>query len=929
MFDLEKAVAAWRRTLHHRRAFLREDLDELESHLRDHVERLVAQGQPDEEAFRSAVRRMGDYGSIEAEYRKVFWLKLKHKRALLRELIWEVAMLKNYVKVTLRNLKKHPGSSFINVSGLAIGMACCLVVLLYVRDEVRFDRYHDNADRLYRLSIYATTLSTGESGNNAASSILWGPALQRDFPDVERYARFVRLVNPNNPWVLRHGENAFEETGLLHADAAALELFSWPLRQGDPATALVEPNSIVVTRSMANKYFGDADPMGKVLTIDPRLRDDTGVLTGETADFVVTGVLEDVPRTSHFTFDFLIGVSHLNAVYGGDVTTGDGMDRWFWRGRIAYTYLLLATGADPAALEAKLPDFLDRYVGDETRSRGYDYDLFLQPLPDIYLDGNFTQQLAPVGSLRNITMFSIVAAFILLIACINFMNLATARSAQRAKEVGLRKVVGAQRRQLVAQFLGESVIISLVALAVGVVLARLIMPIFCQYLGKEVVFDYASLFFVASLAGVAVLVGLVAGSYPAFFLSRFQPASVLKGTFESGSKGSLLRKGLVVFQFVISVFLIIGTITVYQQLRYMQRQDLGFEQERVLFLPPQVAMPLRASYDAVRGELLEHPQVADVTLATALPGVGGSGDIYVERGKPADEGFSMAEGYVDYNFLDFFGLDLVTGRDFSREITSDAGYMAEDSSGLVLATILNEEAVRQFGWASPEEALGKEVIRDPRSVDFIGHVIGVVKDFHVESLQQPISPVAIVLAPESPRPAFLAVRLQSGEAAAALAHIERTVRQFQTEASFDYAFLDETFRAQYEGEQRLGEIFAYISFLAIFIACMGLFGLAAFMAERRTKEIGVRKVLGASASGIVALLSKEFLQLVLIAFVVAIPLGYFVADRWLQEFAYRIDVGPGIFVLAGSVALLIALLTVGYQSVRAALADPVESLRYE
>jgi len=928
MFDLEKAIITWRRQYRYRGIFLREDLDELERHLRDHIAHLRREGHAPEQAFHAAVAAVGDAWGAETEYRKVYWRKLKRRGKRLNEIQWRLAMLKNYLKIALRNLKRHPGSSFINVSGLAIGMACCLVILLFVRDEVQFDSYHEQADQIYRLSLTSTRLSTGESGPNASSSILWGPTMQQEYPEIAAYARFVQLVNPDDPWDIQYDDQVFPEGGGLFADPAALDIFSWPMINGDPQTALSQPTSIVLTQSMAEKYFGEEDPIGKVLAIDPKMRAPSGAPLDTTFDFTVTGVLADIPRTSHFTFDFLLPSVFLNNIYGGDINTGDDMDRWFWRGRVAHTYFLLHPNADPDEIASRFPDFLERYVGDETTSRGYKYDLFLQPLPDIYLDGEFNAQLAPVGNLRNIYMFSIIAGFILLIACINFMNLSTARSARRAKEVGMRKVVGAQRPQLVAQFLGESVIVSLVSLVLAVGLARLILPMFYQYIGKEFVFDYASLFFLASLIGVALFVGIVAGSYPAFFLSRFAPVKVLKGTFSEGHRGGLLRKGLVVFQFAISAFLIIGTITVFQQLRFMRTQDLGFDQERVLVLPPNVATPLKANYDAVKEQLLQNPQIVDVTLSSAVPGAGGSGDIYNERGTPADEGIGIGEGYVDYNFVDFYGLDLLAGRNFSEDTASDEPYTDEEGQAFV-TVLINEETVRQFGWGSPEEALGKQIVRDPRSADFIGTVVGVVKDFHVQSLQQPITPTALVLWPEFRGSAFLSARLRPGTFSDAIATVEKTTQPFLTDVPFAYSFLDEDFRAQYESEERLGEIFTYISFLAIFIACLGLFGLAAFTAEQRTKEIGVRKVLGASVPGIVMLLSKDFLKLVAIACVIAIPLGYLVAQRWLEDFAYHIDLGVGIFLLASGLAVLIALLTVSYQAVKAAVANPVKSLRYE
>ena len=835
-------------------------------------------------------------------------------------------MWKNYLTIALRSLRKHKGTSFINVSGLAIGMACCLVVLVFVRDELSYDRYHENEARLYRLSVQAYMLSSGDDFPSATSPILWGPALQRDYPEVAGYTRFVGLISPGNPWVLSYEDQAFVEERLLYADPSVFDLFSWPMRRGNPATALAEPRSIVLTEAMAAKYFGREDPLGKTLVLDRKIRDNDGALTGETFDYTVTGVLKNIPRRSHFTFDFLLPSSDLHAIYEGDINTGAELNNWFWRGRIAHTYLLLQDDADPTAFEAKFDAFLNRYVGDDTRSRGYYYEPYLQRIDQIYLDGNLGGQLQPVGDVTNVYMFSIIALFILIIACINFMNLSTARSATRAREVGMRKVVGAHRKQIVTQFLGESVLTSLIAFMLALGLAWLILPVFYGYLNKDFALDFSQeMVFLVSLLGVGLFVGVFAGSYPAFFLSRFRPVAVLKGLFGGKARGSLLRKGLVVFQFAITAFLIIGTLTVFKQLNYMRSYALGFDQERVLVIPPNVARSLMPQYEAFREALLANPQITDVTASSSVPGQGGGGDIYVAQGSPAEDGFNLGEVYVDYNTLDLFGLDLIAGRAFSRDIVTDAG-VREDGRFIELAAILNEEAVRQFGWASPEAAVGQQIIRDPNAVDWTATVIGVVKDFHVQSLHQPIGPGALLL---YPRYSYVSVKLQPGQIPQAVAFVEEKAEQFAPKVTFAYTFLDEAFKEQYQAEERLSEVFSYIAFLAIFIACLGLFGLAAFTAEQRTKEIGVRKVLGASLADIVVLISKGFAVLVLIAFVVAVPLAYFATDYWLQDYPYRIGLSWELYATAGLLAFVIALLTVSYQAAKAALTDPVQSLRYE
>ena len=927
MFDLQKALASWRSSLEHNRNFVHEDLDELELHLRDQVKALTESGLSEEEAFNKAMQDLGSFGSVEQEYGKVYWGKLKRSKSISSEITWRLTMLKNYWKTATRGLWKNKGITLINVSGLALGMACCIVVALFVIDETSYDTYHQDADRLYRLSTRSVEISSGDIQEGATSSILWGPALERDYPEVVSYARFVKLANSDNPWQLTFEDRQFFEEDILYADSTTFQLFNWPLLLGDVSTALSDPRSIVLTESMAQKYFGDDNPIGKTLTIDPRLRNQDGTPTGATFEFTVSGVLKDIPRRSHFTFDFLLPSAGLNTIYGGDINTGTGLNSWFWRGRVAHTYLQLNEEVAPEMLESKFEDFLARYIGDDTRSRGYYYEPYLQRIDQIYLEGNLQSQLAGVGDLTNIYMFSIVALFILAIACINFTNLSTARSSSRAKEVGLRKVVGAHRKQLIFQFLSESVLISLISFVGALLLAWIIAPIFYGYLNKtfslELISDSPLLL---SLLLLGLLVGLFAGSYPAFFLSRFRPARVLKGAKLIGLGGSTLRKGLIVTQFAISTFLIIATLTVFKQLNFMRSHNLGFDQENVVVVPPSTARPLAASYDAIREELKNNPGIADVTMSSGVPGQGGGGDLYVAKGASEEQSFGLGEVFADYNFIDMFGIEIVAGRDFSKEFGTDEGLQDENGRFTEVTAILNEEAVRRFGWNSPEEALGKQIIRDPNAGDWTANVIGVARDFHFQDLSQPIAPGALILLPSY---SYLAVKIQPGNVSESLAFIEDTVSRFSTESAFAYTFLDEAFRDQYEGEQRLGEVFSYLSFLAIFIACLGLLGLASFTTEQRIKEIGIRKALGASVLDISYLLSKGVVYLVLLAIVVALPVAYFATERWLELFAYRIGFSPTTFALSCLLALAVALLTISYQTIKAAKLNPIDNLRYE
>ena len=926
-FDLEKALATWRNSLTYNRRFTTDDLDELEWHIRDQVKALIDKGKNPQEAFAIAMQEIGSYASVEKEYEKVFWGKVKRNKDLSSELAHRYSMFRNYWKIAVRSLWKKKSATVINISGLAIGMACCIVVLLFIKDESSFDTYHENAPNLYRLSVRDVEISSGDTGNNATSSILWAPAMQREYPEIEAYTRFVKFPSADNPWQLSHNNRTFFEEHILYADPSVFELFSWPLLQGNPETALSEPSTIILTESMVEKYFGDQNPLGQTITLDPRLRDNNGVLLGSSFDYQVTGVIADPPKRSHFAFDFLLPTINLNNIYGGDINTGAGLDSWFWRGRVAHTYLLLSDASAPESLASKFDDFLDRYVGDATTSRGYYYEPYLQRIDQIYLGGDASGQMAGVGDQTRLYMFSIIAFFILCIACINFTNLSTARASTRAKEVGLRKVVGAHRRHLIVQFLGESTLISLIAFLVAMLLAWIMLPIFYGYMDKPLYFSLKEdALFLSSILLLGLIVGIFAGSYPAFFLSKFRPTQVLKGRRAQGGSGLLVRKGLIVFQFIVSAFLIIATLTVFKQLEFMRTHDLGFDQERVVVLPPETARPLTAQGDAIREELRSIPEVTHVSLSSGVPGQGGGGDLYGEVDAPGDKSFALGEIFVDYDYLSLFGIELLAGRGFSTDFGTDEPLRNDQGRIREVVAIVNEAAIKRFGWSSPEEAIGKRIIRDPNAGDWIATVIGVIKDFHFQDLSQPITPGALLFIPNYNH---ISVKLKPGDPAGALAAIEQVVQKFPTTEGFHYNFVDETFRAQYEAEQRLGSVFSNLSFLAIFIACLGLFGLAAYTTEQRIKEIGIRKALGASIPDIVILLSKGVTRLVFIAVVLAIPISYLATERWLDLFAYRINFNPTIYILACVLAIGIALLTISYQTIKAAKLNPTDSLRYE
>ena len=654
----------------------------------------------------------------------------------------------------------------------------------------------------------------------------------------------------------------------------------------------------MLTETIAEKYFGREDPIDKVIRFD------------NTYDLRVTGVIEDAPANTHFHYDFLASF----ATFTAQPWSAQWATNWGGNNSFA-TYVLLEEDADPAAVEAKFPAFLDRHY---VLHHGASSRLILQPLTDIHLHSHLDAELEINGNIAYVYLFAAIAFFILLIACFNFMNLATARAAKRAREVGLRKVLGAERKQLITQFLGESTMLTLIAMVFAVMLAELLLPMFNNLAGKDLqLFGDDVLFVMLGLAGIALFVGLAAGSYPAFFLSAFQPAAVLKKATK-GSWRSRVRAALVVAQFAISIVLVVGVGIIVQQIEYAQTKSLGFDDEQIVITSTTQAM--RQDFEAFRMRLLEHPGVRAVTASEYIPSgqLTNSIDVQADVGGQIQRFGSLALLAVDHDFTRTYGMEIVAGRAFSKDIASDS----------MQAFVLNEAAVRRLGWASPEEAVGTFFMLDSENLaDRRGTVMGVVKDFHFESLHEQITPLVMYIRPG--RYMRAAIKIAAGDPAETLAFLEAQWQTYTPGAPLAYSFLDQRFAQLYQAEERFGQVAGYFAVLAMFIACLGLFGLASFAAEQRTKEVGVRKVLGASAGSIVLLLSRDFTQVVLIAFVVACPVAYFAMDRWLDTFAYRVEISWGIFLLAGLAALGIALVTVSYQAVRAALADPVKALRYE
>jgi len=784
-------------------------------------------------------------------------------------------MLRNYLVVAVRSLLRHRLYSLLNIAGLAVGLAVCILILLFVRDELSYDRHHEKSEQIYRLL----------QGRSARTSYPPGAILRDDVPEVQEMThvscKWERLVS--------YGEKRFKEPDFLYADPNIFSVFSLPLRQGDLRTALAEPFSIVLTREMARKYFGDQEPLGRRLRIDNK------------HNYTITGVLADIPRQTHFTFDFLATFVGSEKVFYEGMLTHWGVSNF-------YTYLALHEGSSIAALEEKMSARIAPVIREKHPELTPPH-LRLQPLPDIHLhSAELWGDIEPQGNITWVHFFSAIAVFILLVACINFTNLSTARAMERMREVGMRKVVGAHRRQLVGQFLGESVLLTGIALLVGLTLVELSLPAFNAMVGKKLgLLAAADPELLIGLAGTALLVGIAAGSYPAFYLSSFRPVEVLKGSLNGGRGGALFRRGLVVLQFAISIALIVGTGVVYRQMEYMRYKDLGFDKEHVAV----VEMPGGDS-EGFKAEVVQYPGVTGLAGASDVPPdpYGRSAPITPEEAPELAKWTHIIA--VDYDLIETLGLQLVAGRAFSSAFGTD-----EEE-----ALILTETAVEELGWRSPEEALGKRC-----QIDGERTVVGVLKDFHFESLHVPVKGRALEVRPDWTW--LLVVRIRGDQIPETLTFLEGKWAEFFPDWPFDFWFVEQRFDQAYRSEERTGKVAGAAALLAVFVACLGLFGLASFTTEQRTKEIGIRKVLGATIPGIVSLLSKEVIWLVAGANAVAWPVAYFVMERWLRAFPYRINPDAEIFLLGGLLTLVIAWLTVSWQAIKTALANPVDALRHE
>ncbi|MDB5000413.1 MAG: transporter permease [Mucilaginibacter sp.] len=794
-------------------------------------------------------------------------------------------MLKNHFKIALRNLWRHRVFSFINITGLSVGITACFFIFMYVAFELSYDKFHTKADRIYRLVTDIKTPS--ETIHTDVTSWAFAPNIKTDFPEVEAFVR----VN-NSPFLVRKDNIKFQEDRSLFADSTFFKVFDFKLIKGNPKTALVAQASVVFTETAAKKYFGNSNPVGK-----------TVLVTGDAIPATVTGVMQDMPGNSQIKADMLISMSSLTEKFN------TGLDK-AWGNYGATTFLLLKPGTDAKALEKKFPAFMEKRNGVEAKQRQMFATLFLEPLKDVYLHSKRGGQ--ETGSISNVYIFSIVAVFILLIACINFINLTTARSVERAKEVGIRKVVGAAKGELARQFIGESVVLCIIAFLITVILSVLLLPLFNQLSGKIIspgIFSNA--WYVIILFVTSIGIGLLAGIYPAMVLTSFKPVMVLKGRFSTGTKGSMLRKSLVVAQFSISIALIIGTIIVYNQMDFMRNRDLGFSKDQIIVMDTNGD----PGKEAFKQTITTLPGVKSVTLSSSVPGGGNAGAYSEIENKKGDLQIANLDLYfVDFDYINQFKIKMVAGRPFSKD------FMTTDTSQ---AMLLNEEAVKLFGYSSPQQAIGRRFKQWGRE----GKIVGVMKDFHFKSLQEKIKPLSMRV--ELKNINLVSVKVSADHLPGTLAAIESKWKQLLPNRPFSYFFLDEFFDRQYRSEQRFGKLFFNFSILAIAISCLGLLGLASYSTFQRTREIGIRKVLGASTSGIVNMLSADFMKLVLISFFIAAPVAWYFMYKWLQDFAYRIDIQWWVFVAAGILAMVVAIATISFQAVKAALSNPVKSLRSE
>jgi putative ABC transport system permease protein len=807
-------------------------------------------------------------------------------------------MLKNYLKTAIRNLVRYKGFTFINVLGLTIGITGCLVIGLFVWDEMQYDNFGKNYETVYR--IYNRRTVNSITTHAAVVPPMFATYMKQQYPEVEST---LRIMMTDNRRLLEVGDKrGYEEKGLL-TEAGFFDFFPVKLIHGDPKTALTDPNSVVISEDIAKRYFGNENPVGKTIQVNK-------------SPIAVRGVMAKLPEHFHLEANYLIPIAAAQL-------RPERMQSWHWQQ--FYTYIKVKPGSNTAALQTKFQEAIKKDISPTIGGDGLTYIPFLQQLKNIHLQSaDFEYDMAKRGNETYVKGLSIIALFVLVIACFNFINLATARSLRRAKEIGVRKVIGAERQQLIIQFTGETILLALIAVILSITATMLILPVLNNFTGKHISFNpFSNALLGVSILSGGIVVGILAGIYPALVLSGFQPVKVLKGLKMQGqgSRGmAWLRQGLVVIQFALSALLIICSTVVYRQMNYLHNKDLGFNKEQVIFF--RINGGVEANLEAFKAELRRHSNIISVTSGYGLPGDQFAGDGVLIPTKDGERSIGASVFIGDHDYLKTLGMQVIAGRDFSRNISSDVEH----------AFIINETAVKEFGFETPEKALGQRINWnkwEPDSLNPVkkGQVIGVIKDFHYKSLHEKVAAAVIQIYP--PVNFKVAAKLRTANIHNTIAYIDNSWKKFNREFPLDYKFMDATYGAMYEAEDKLSSLLSIFTALAIFVGCMGLFGLAAFNAEQRTKEISIRKVLGASSFNIVRLLTKTFIVPVLIASIIAFPVAWWAMNAWLQDFPYRVDFAWWIFGAATIAAVLIALLTVGFQAIKAAVANPVKTLRTE
>ena len=811
-------------------------------------------------------------------------------------------MFKNYLKIAFRNFARNKVFSFINIFGLAVGLATCLLLLLYIFDESSFDKHHKDGDRIFRIA--------SESDKRIGWAAVPAPvawSVRNNFPEVEQVTRLLTFPDIDK-MVLKYEDHSehkqFLEPNGYYVDSTFFEIFTYDFIYGNAATALSQENSIVISDELALKFFGNENPIGKFLTVNTPLGD---------FNYTVSGVFNKSRYKSHIPANFFL------SMHNNDMGKWVEKQRSWAFNNVFFTYVKLKRDASSGSFEKKLKKFFYEQAGKDLKASGIKKSLFIQPMPDIYLHSSLQNEIAANGNIAYLYILGSIAVFILLIACINFMNLSTARSEKRAREVGVRKVVGAGRVSLIRQFLGESILMSLMALLLALTIASLLLPVFNGLTQKDMQMTDGPRLWLWGIV-LSLLTGLLAGLYPAFYLSAFRPVSVLKGKIRNSLSSSAIRKGLVVFQFTISISLVLAAIVIWQQLDLFKNQQLGFNKVRQIVLPLQSGFNnSESNYTLLRDELLKNPQIKSVACGSTYPGVPNVSDaLFYGEGKTVSDVNDVQLAAVDGSYFETLGIKLLSGRTFYRDSK------VVDTTGI----ILNESAVQKFGYTI-DNAIGKKIASELLNKHFSMQIIGVVRNFNFESLHDSIKPFGFTNAFFANKYSYVIANVKTSDYALLLANMEKSWKKAIPQSPFNYSFLDQDFQRNYEKEQLTSRIVIYFTVIAILIACLGLLGLAAFSAEQRTKEIGIRKVLGASVWSVTALLSKEFIRLVVVSIIIATPLSWYIMHKWLENFAYRVQLSWWMFGAAGALAVLIALITVIFQAVKAALANPVKNLRTE